>query len=173
MKSTPDSSHTRFHQFLRCLPVCFLGFVLSLPPLGAEETSAQPVSEVEPAGGKDPEIAVEQPVRSRLRDGKSKRSFGTVIVGQTGKSKTFKIKNLGKSKLTGLRVTTVGVNVGDFTVGPLKSVVVPPRESTTFKVQFNPKAAGKREATLRIFSNDPDENPFDITIVGEGVKPAK
>jgi Abnormal spindle-like microcephaly-assoc'd, ASPM-SPD-2-Hydin len=173
MKTIILPTHACFQEIFRSIPICMMGFLMAGSPLSAEEETGGSASELEPAGKKESEIVVEQPVRSRLWDGKSKRSFGTVVVGQTGKSKTFKIKNLGNAKLSGLRVTTVGLHVGDFTVGPLKAVLVPQRKSTSFKVQFNPKAAGKRQATLRIFSNDPDENPFDITIVGEGVKPAK
>jgi len=39
-----------------------------------------------------------------------------------------------------------------------------PQESTTFKINFNPKSIGSFPATFRISSNDPDENPYDFTL---------
>jgi hypothetical protein len=44
--------------------------------------------------------------------------------------------------------------------------------STTFTVAFKPNAAGSRSAAIHIFSNDVDENPFDINLTGTGVSPA-
>lgn len=124
----------------------------------------------EPAGNKKPEIVVQQPSGSNLKDGAAKRSFGTVVLGKTGNAKTFKIKNTGNAKLTGLRVTKVGLNVADFSVGVLKVASLVPGENTVFNVKFIPTAKGTRKATLRISSNDANENPFDIIVTGEAVK---
>jgi hypothetical protein len=40
---------------------------------------------------------------------------------------------------------------------------------TTFVVIFTPTGPGPRGTTLRIFSNDEDESPFDITLTGTGL----
>lgn len=37
-----------------------------------------------------------------------------------------------------------------------------------FAVTFSPSALGPRTATLHLASNDEDENPFDIQVVGDG-----
>lgn len=118
-----------------------------------------------------PEIAVEQPAGSGMIDGEAKRSFGTIPLGGTSHSKVFRIKNRGYADLTGLRVAKGGLNVSDFIVGPIKGdTKLRPGTSVLFKVQFKPSAKGVRTATLRIFSNDANENPFDITLTGEGAK---
>lgn len=125
---------------------------------------------VDPAGGKKPEIVVQQPAGSSLVDGSSKKSFGTVVVGSSSKSKTFKIINTGKASLNRLRLSKVGVHVSDYSLGVLKVAKLAPGDSTTFKVTFKPTAKGVRRATLRIFSNDSNENPFDIMLTGQAVK---
>jgi hypothetical protein len=43
-----------------------------------------------------------------------------------------------------------------------------PGASTTFKVTFGPKAKGTRTAQIQVKSNDPNENPFDVTVSGKG-----
>lgn len=121
---------------------------------------------------KNPEISVQQPAGSELADGKpaSKRSFGSVKVGQAGKAKLFTIKNNGTANLTGISVKKDGAAKGDFTVSQPAKTTLAAGESTKFKVTFSPSAKGVRKAALHIKSNDADENPFDIGIVGEGVK---
>jgi hypothetical protein len=124
------------------------------------------------AGPNKPDIAVEQPVGSGMKDGVAKRSFGTVALGKTSATKNFKIKNTGYADLTGLRVVKIGGDVSDFIVGPVGALLIRPGKGTVFKVQFKPrgKREGIRSTKLRIFSNDPNENPFDITVTGEAVK---
>lgn len=115
-----------------------------------------------------PEIAVQQPLGSNLTDGTAKKSFGTVVVGDTGTSKTFLIRNTGNAPLTGLAVQKSGLNKADFIVGPLDKVRLLNGEVAKFKVIFKPRAAGIRNASIAIASNDTDENPFDIKLTGQG-----
>ena len=42
--------------------------------------------------------------------------------------------------------------------------------TATFTVTFKPKHTGSRSETIYIKSNDADENPFSIKLVGAGVK---
>jgi len=117
-----------------------------------------------------PEIDVQQPFGSSLKDGASRRDFGVIPVGQTSTSRIFKIKNRGYADLTGLRIAKSGANVSDFIVGPLKGESkLGPGDTAIFKVQFKPGSKGIRTANLRIFSNDANENPFDVKLTGEGV----
>ena len=122
------------------------------------------------AGVASPEIRVEQPAGSNLKDGRNKRSFGTVGVRSRGKSKIFFIRNDGTTKLTNLSITKDGRHAADFT--PTKPVLTSlnPGESTTFRITFKPKAKGPRTAAIHIVSNDADESPFDIPLSGFGMK---
>jgi subtilase family serine protease len=115
-----------------------------------------------------PEILVQQPVGTRLFDGKNKKSFGKVIVGKTSAFKTFYIKNTGAAKLDNITVTTIGANRSDFKIDALIKSALAPGASTTFKVRFKPSGKGNRNATLQIKINDKNENPFDINLTGYG-----
>jgi hypothetical protein len=116
-----------------------------------------------------PEIAVEQPKGSSLVDGKAKKSFGSVKVGKAGSGKVFTIRNEGGAKLKGLAITKSGKNAGDFVVTKPAKTSLSGGASTTFKVTFKPTAKGTRNASIRIKSNDANENPFDIKLTGLGV----
>ncbi len=118
-----------------------------------------------------PDIDVQQPIGSSLVSGSSKKSFGTLAVGQLGAARNFTIKNTGMSTLTGLTVGADGANAGDFQIMPPLSSSLKPGASTLFKVSFQPAANGTRTAEIHISSNDVDENPFDIKLAGEGATP--
>lgn len=55
-----------------------------------------------PAGGFQPEIAVQEPAGTDLTDNGGSRNFGSADVGETGAVKTFTIRNPGSANLTGL-----------------------------------------------------------------------
>jgi len=120
-----------------------------------------------------PEIAVEQPAKTDLVDGKATKTFGPTAVGRTGQTKTFVIRNTGKAPLTNISVSMGGKNAGDFIVLTPKIATIPAGGKIIFRVIFKPKAAGPRTASLRILSNDADESPFDIKLTGEGSKGGK
>lgn len=122
------------------------------------------------AGAASPEIRVEQPAGSNLRDGKAKRSFGTVGIGSGGKSKVFTIRNHGTTKLRNLAFTRDGRHAADFILTKPVVTSLKPGESITFRISFKPRAKGTRSAAIHIGSNDADESPFDIFLSGLGVK---
>lgn len=115
-----------------------------------------------------PEIDVQQPLGTSLEDCTAKKSFGTLAVGQSGLAKPFTIKNTGASDLTGLVVSVDGTNAGNFIIRRASKTTLLPGESTIFKISFKPTASGTRTAALHIKSNDADENPFDIKLMGLG-----
>lgn len=117
-----------------------------------------------------PEISIQQPKGTNLVDGAAKKSFGTIGVGTTGTPKTFTIRNAGITKLSGLATKKDGAHAGDFNItAPAKTNLLP-GESTTFKVGFKPTAQGARNAALHVYSNDSNENPFDIAVSGMGAE---
>lgn len=112
-----------------------------------------------------PEIEVRQPSFSLIADGGIK-NFGAVVVN-SAKSLIFTIKNTGEGDLTGLGITFDGTDPGVFSVtAPPASPVPGPSGSTTFTIQFAPTTSGPKTAALHIANNDTDENPFDITLLG-------
>lgn len=115
-----------------------------------------------------PEISIQQPKGTELKDGKSSKSFGSSKVGKATAAKTFTIRNTGKATLSGLKVSKTGSHKNDFSVGKLSKSSLAPGAKATFTVTFKPKAKGARKAGLKIASNDKDESPFDIGLSGIG-----
>ena len=117
-----------------------------------------------------PEIDVQQPAGSSLVSSTSKISFGTAKTTSTGIRRSFTIRNTGTTKLTGISFIKRGSHQGDFTVTQSNLREVAPGASATFTVTFKPSATGARTASIRIASNDRDENPFIINLAGEGAR---
>ena len=117
-----------------------------------------------------PEIDVQQPAGSSLVSSTSKISFGTAKTSSTGIVRTFTIRNTGTVKLTGISFSKSGTHQGDFTITQSNLREVAPGASATFKVTFKPASTGTRTASIRIASNDRDENPFIINLAGEGAR---
>jgi hypothetical protein len=112
-----------------------------------------------------PEIAVEHPLNTNIKDGGSK-NFGSVAVGANA-SLTFTVRNTGTAELNGLGITTDGANAADFTVTANPAAAISaPLGTTTFTIRFAPTSAGTKTAAIRIANNDDDESPFDITLTG-------
>ncbi|RYD49716.1 MAG: choice-of-anchor D domain-containing protein [Verrucomicrobiaceae bacterium] len=122
------------------------------------------------APAKSPDISVQQPVGSELKDGSAKKSFGTVKLGKKSAAKTFTIKNAGGGTLKNLAVTVTGKHKKDFTVTAPSKKSLAAGGAATFKVTFKPSAKGTRNAALQIKSNDTNESPFDIKVTGLGAR---
>ena len=94
-------------------------------------------------------------------------SFGTLVPGQAGPTLTFTITNAGAADLALDTINLIGGQPEDFPVDTSgMATTVAPGGSTTFTVTFQPGGEGARSTTLHIFSNDPDESPFDINLSG-------
>jgi hypothetical protein len=96
--------------------------------------------------------------------------FGGAFVGEGMATTSILIRNEGEGPLhiggTGL----LGADAGQFTLatGGTGSTVFP-GNSVSIAVHFVPATAGPKSATLRIQSDDPDENPLDVPLTGTGV----
>ncbi|MES2923267.1 MAG: choice-of-anchor D domain-containing protein [Verrucomicrobiota bacterium] len=113
-----------------------------------------------------PEIRIYQDDGTALTSG-SGVSFGSAHLHSTTAARTFTIKNSGTAKLSGL---SVACDEADFNIGTLSSTSLAPGASTTFKVAFQPRAAGTRSAHLVVTSNDADEGTFLIALTGKGIE---
>lgn len=116
-----------------------------------------------------PEIGVEQPAKIDLADGVGAINFGPAVPPNFT-ARTFTIKNTGPSALTGIAASIVGADAANFTVFTAPPATLASKGTTTFVVRFTPDALRVFHASLRIASNDFDENPFDIALTGEGVE---
>ncbi|HAI16606.1 MAG: hypothetical protein CMP05_02565 [Xanthomarina sp.] len=93
--------------------------------------------------------------------------FASTAIGSS-QTKSYRIQNLGTADLTITNITTVGGNAADFIVEPTLTfpLVISPSSLITFEIEFFPVAAGTRNTTVNIISDDADENPYDFAIQG-------
>lgn len=115
-----------------------------------------------------PKIAVLAADGTKLKDDGKATKFGFAVVGTTGKSRTFTLKNQGDGPLRNLAISKSGEGKGDFKVSGLAATSLAPGASTTFKVTFEPSARDERIARIEIRSNDKQSGPFDLNVSGIG-----
>jgi uncharacterized delta-60 repeat protein len=113
------------------------------------------------------DIVVEQPENNVRTDGDA-IDFGNLGLNVQNQI-PFTIRNSGGQGLTGLVVTLTGNNANQFSIIDQPNTSVAPLDSTTFILQAKTTTLGAKTATLRIASNDADENPFEITLTATGV----
>lgn len=123
-----------------------------------------------PAEG--PTLLVEHPFGTRLAKGSAVVDFDNRLVGTTS-SRVFMLRNAGNAPLGGVTVTVDGPHAAEFALTAPPSGTVAPGGNTPFTITFTPAAEGARSATLRIASNDPDDNPFTLVLTGRGRSPAE
>lgn len=140
-----------------------------IPPTQSVRIKEGKVQEVTYTYSPLPEIEIATFGGPVIPDGGS-RNLGAVVVG-SGSESTFTIRNKGYDDIVGLIITKDGANAADFAVtqSPV-SPVAGPSGSTTFKVDFSPRAIGSRTARFHIASNDADEASYDITVTGTGLE---
>ncbi len=97
------------------------------------------------------------------------KNLGNLLIGSTGPTKTFTLKNTGTATLTGLKVAATGLNGADFLVGSPAADSLAPGMSTTFRVTFHPSSAGRRSALLHFSSNEKTGSLFDLPLTATGI----
>jgi hypothetical protein len=115
---------------------------------------------------REPEIVVEQPAGNSLVSGQSKVTLPPSVLNVKSKPAVFTVRNVGNAVLSGIYPSLVGEHADDFILVRSLTNQLNPGAKTTFSVVFKPKAKGVRKATLRVSSNDADESPFVIALVG-------
>ena len=82
----------------------------------------------------------------------------------------FTISNTGTGALSVSEQSLTGANPSDFSiVSGGGAFSINPWQTHQTVVRFSPQAVGGRSATLSIASNDPDENPFNVPLLGTGI----
>ncbi|MDM7925864.1 MAG: choice-of-anchor D domain-containing protein [bacterium] len=100
--------------------------------------------------------------------------FGSVSATLGTVRRTFTIRNTGAAALTLYgtpRVEIGGTNAADFSVVVDPAASVASGGSTTFQVRFDPSGIGLRSATITIYNNDSNEDPYNFSIQGTGLAP--
>ncbi len=97
--------------------------------------------------------------------------FGEVEVGKE-KDLQVTVSNEGSSDLHVSATELVGTDANQWQV---KTGAAPftlaPGQSRELTVSFNPTSPGAKNASLRIRSDDPDEDPVDVALTGSGFRP--
>ncbi|MCM8786358.1 MAG: choice-of-anchor D domain-containing protein, partial [Candidatus Omnitrophica bacterium] len=94
-------------------------------------------------------------------------NFGKIEVGEESGELTIKVKNIGDQQLIITEQITLSGNTSDFTLianNVSKQTIINTGEEKTIIVKFNPQSNGIKTLTISIPSNDPDENPYNITL---------
>ncbi len=110
-----------------------------------------------------PEIVVQSSGVS-IEDGVGLVEFGTTVLG-VPVSRSFTVQNVGQANL--LLGSHIDLPGGFTLLVPPGSNNLASGESTTFVIQFDGLSPGTTTGTLAMLSNDADESPFDILLVGD------
>jgi len=81
----------------------------------------------------------------------------------------FTIHNPGGADLTGINAAIEGQDAGMFTIAFEPVTSLSRNESCHFTVRFLPTSAGSKTAVLRIASNAPARNPYEIHLAGDAL----
>lgn len=119
---------------------------------------------------RDPDIALKNPDGFGMTRGISEYDLGYGTAGSNSLvyPNLFLLRNYGTSDLSLGEIQVTGADAADFVVGLANTADLAPGESREILVWLRPVASGARSAMLSIPSNDPDENPFTITLSGTG-----
>ncbi|MFQ5864131.1 MAG: choice-of-anchor D domain-containing protein [bacterium] len=95
--------------------------------------------------------------------------YGEVEVGSSS-SYTFKIKNNGTADLHVSSVSVSGPYAAEFSEH-IDAMTLSWGQSRDVVVEFTPTSVGDKYATLRVTSDDPDQDPVDVSLTGIGIAP--
>ena len=81
--------------------------------------------------------------------------------------------NEGTADLAVSAISIEGLHAAEFSVtaGAGAPFTLAPAESASVEVTFAPLSPGAKAAALRVVSDDPDENPFDVPLAGTAIEP--
>lgn len=97
--------------------------------------------------------------------------FGDTAISNDPTLRTFTIENTGHNplQLTGTPLVEIsGTHAGEFTVITQPASSLAMGESTTFTIRLDPADTGLRTAAVSIANNDPDEDPYEFSLQGNG-----
>jgi hypothetical protein len=100
--------------------------------------------------------------------------FGAVNVGSASTEQTLTASDIGASNLNIDSVSITGSNAGDFKVNQdnCSGQTLTAGQQATLGVVFTPAATGSRQAVLHVFSSDPSNPDYQVSLAGTGLSPA-
>lgn len=95
--------------------------------------------------------------------------FGVYDINSGSITRTYTVLNNGDLDINLLSPYVSIAGSPEFTiVTPPALTTLTSGQSTTFTIGFNPSIIGSYSATVSVFSEDPDDNPYTFLIEGEG-----
>ena len=98
--------------------------------------------------------------------------FGGIVVGESSDIFIVTVTNTGTGDLTlGADILITGTNEAEIFIDSetCTDAVLAPSETCEVEVDFWPETEGAKSATLSIPSDDPDENPVNVSLTGQGI----
>lgn len=96
-------------------------------------------------------------------------AFTRALVVGNAETTTLVVRNDGNSPLTGLALSFTGAQAANFSVVTAPPATLAPAASAVVTIQCLPTAVGPGAADLLIASNDPNENPYVVTVSYQAV----
>jgi hypothetical protein len=96
--------------------------------------------------------------------------FGTVSIDSGSTLVTYTIHNTGTGIMNIGSTAISGANASDFVITSYPTSTIAGGGSTTLVISFSPAALGTKTATITIINDDANENPYDFSITGFGVR---
>ena len=112
-----------------------------------------------------PQIAVEGPSGTELTSGGTVHFPAGVLVGDP-QDQAFVVSNRGFADLADLEIGISGEDAAEFSVVLHPDTPLVTDSSTSFVVRFSPTGLDTKRAILHIRSNDPDDDPFELLLIG-------
>jgi hypothetical protein len=97
----------------------------------------------------------------------SSLGFGEVAVNATA-DQSFTIYNYGQETLTISNITFTNPVFSNLSALP---ITIPSSQSSQIELHFDPTSSGQSSGTMRIYSDDPDENPFNVSLTANAFSP--
>jgi hypothetical protein len=95
-------------------------------------------------------------------------NFGIAYVGGSSETRTFDIFNIGVGELAIDASTFTGENPTEFSIisDSCSNHFIAPSGSCTINAALTPLSSGEKSSILSIPNNDPDDDPFEISLSG-------
>jgi len=100
-----------------------------------------------------------------IPDGGGPFDLGSESVGGSPLSETFTIQNNGSAALL-ISSTPMFELPEEFTLTEHWDTLIQPRSSDTFTLELSTATAGVFTATISLYNNDSNEDPYDFTVIG-------
>ena len=95
--------------------------------------------------------------------------FGNIIISESDTA-AIEIGNNGTQDLVVSSSSIEGTDASEFSIiTGSGNFTLAPLETHLIEIRFNPSSQGNKGADLRLNSNDPNEDPFDVPLAGNGI----